>query len=172
MNFEEKTVKSTKIFEGRILTLRHDDVVLPDGKPAKREVVDHSGGACVLAERDGKILLIRQFRYPYKEITLEIPAGKLNVGENPATTAIRELEEEAGVLADGVELMFEVYPSPGYTSEKIYIYKANGLKDTNVHPDDGEFVSGEWYDKPTLKKMIDNGEIKDGKTLIALLRVL
>ncbi len=172
MNFEEKTVKSNKIFEGKILTLRHDEIVLPDGKPALREVVDHSGGACVVAERDGKILLVKQFRYPYKEVVLEIPAGKLNAGENPAEAAIRELEEEGGVLAEKVELLFVVYPSPGYTSEKIYIYRAVGLKDSKIHLDEDEFLSGEWYGKQTLKDMIDRGEIKDGKTLIALLRVL
>lgn len=172
MNFEEKTVKTEYIYKGRILDFRVDDIILPDGNPAKREVVEHGGGAAVVCERDGKILLVKQFRYPYKEIVTEIPAGKINAGENPADTAKRELEEEGGIRAESVELMFTVYPSPGYTAEKIYIYKAAGLTETEVRLDADEFVSREWYDKDTLKKMIDSGEIKDGKTLIALLKIL
>ncbi len=172
MNFEEKTLNSKRIFDGKILKLRHDEVVLPDGKHAMREVIDHNGGACIVAERDGKILLVKQFRYPYKEEILEVPAGKMDVGEDPKATAIRELEEEGGIRAEGAELLFEIYPSPGYTSEKVYVYKAYGLKDTALRLDEDEFLSGEWYDKATVKKMIDNGEIKDAKTLIALLRIL
>lgn len=172
MNFEEKTVKSESIYKGRIIELHVDDIILPDGNYAKREVIEHGGGAAVVCERNGKILLVKQFRHPYKEIVLEIPAGKINIGENPSDTAVRELEEECGVRAERAELMFTVYPSPGYTAEKIYIYKATGLTETKVHPDADEFVSSEWYDKDELKNMIDRGEIKDGKTLIALLKIL
>lgn len=172
MNFEEKTVKSEYLFKGKILNLRRDQITLPDGKPAEREVVEHSGGSAVLCERDGKIFLVKQFRYPYKQVVLEIPAGKLNAGEPPEETAKRELLEEGGIIAESVELMFTVYPTPGYTDEKIYIYKAHGLKDGVANPDDGEFVSGAWYDKTELKSMINDGTIKDGKTLIALLAVL
>ncbi len=172
MNFDEKTVKAEYLYNGKILNLRRDDIILPDGKPALREVVEHSVGAAILAEMDGKILMVKQFRYPYKEVIWEIPAGKLNKGEDPSHTAIRELEEEGGILADKVELMYVVYPTPGYTDEKIYIYKAVGLKKTAAHLDEDEFVAAEWFEKPKLKQMITSGEIKDGKTLIALLSVL
>jgi len=172
MEFKEKTLSEEYLYKGRILNLRKDKIILPDGKEALREVVEHSGGSCILCEKDGKILLVRQFRYPYKQELLELPAGKLNPGESPELTAIRELEEEGGIKADSVELMFEVYPSPGYTDEIIRIYRAVGIKETKTHLDEDEFLESVWIDKETLKNMIKNGEIKDGKTLIALLSVL
>ena len=172
MNFNEKTVNEQYLYKGKILNLRKDDIILPDGKNAVREVVEHSGGSCVLCEKDGKILLVKQFRYPYKKELLELPAGKLNPNETPEQTAIRELEEEGGIKAGRVEKMFDVYPSPGYTDEIIRIYRAFDLEETQVKLDEDEFLSGEWIEKEQLKKMINNGEIKDGKTLIALLSVL
>ncbi len=172
MNFKEKTVKENYLYKGKIINLRKDDVILPDEKGAIREIVEHSGGSCVLCEKDGKILLVRQFRYPYKEDVLEIPAGKLNSGESPEQTAIRELEEEGGIKAGRVEKMFDVYPSPGYTDEIIRIYRALDIQETKCHLDEDEFLESVWIDKEKLKDMIKNGEIKDGKTLIALLAVL
>ena len=169
MNFDEKTVKEQYVYKGKILNLRVDDVLLPDGNAAKREIIEHSGGACILCEKDDKILLVKQFRYPYKKVVYELPAGKINKGEQPYDTAKRELEEECGVVAESLEKIFEVYPSPGYTEEVIYIYKAHGVTDGKVHLDKDEFLSGEWFDKQTLKKMIENGKINDAKTLIALL---
>lgn len=169
MQFEEKTVKKTYLFNGKILNLRRDEVVLPDGKGAIREVVEHSGGSAVLCVKDGKILLVKQFRYPYKEEVWEIPAGKINDGETPEQTAIRELEEEGGIKADRVIKMFDVYPSPGYTDEIIRIYKAEGLTETELKLDEGEFLSGEWFTFEEVEEMIFNGAIKDGKTLIAVL---
>lgn len=172
MEFREKTVKENYLYKGKIINLRKDDIILPDGKRAIREVVEHSGGSCILCEIDGKILLVNQFRYPYKEMLLELPAGKLNVGESPEETAIRELEEEGGVKAESVELMFEIYPSPGYTNEIIRIYKAKNVKKTAVHLDEDEFLESVWIEKSKLKQMIFDGKIKDGKTIIALLSVL
>ena len=172
MRFEEKTVKENVVFKGRILTLKDDEVLLPDGKTGKREIVEHSGGSAVLCEKDGKILMVKQFRYAYKEELWEIPAGKVNVGEDPLLTAYRELEEEGGVTADEMELMFTMYPSPGYSAEKIRIYRAKGLKAGKAHLDEDEFLTAEWIDKSVLKEMIKNGEIKDGKTLVALLAIL
>ena len=172
MNFEEKTIKEQYVYEGKILNLRKDDIVLPDGNSAIREVVEHSGGSCVICEKDGKILLVRQFRYPYKKELLELPAGKLNKGETPEQTAIRELEEEGGIRAERVEKLFDVYPSPAYTDEIIRIYRALDITETQTHLDNDEFLTGVWIEKDKLKKMIKNGEIKDAKTLIALLAVL
>ncbi len=172
MQFNEKTIKSKTLFKGKILTLKKDEVELIDGSKSFREVVEHSGGACVLCEMDGKILLVEQFRYPYKKPVLELPAGKINEGEDPKDTAIRELKEEGGVLVDGVSLLFECYPSPGYTNEIIYIYKALNPRKDSACLDEGEFLSSLWLDKETLRKMVENKEIKDGKTLIALLTIL
>ena len=172
MQFREKTKKQEYIYKGKILSLRKDEVALPDGKSAVREVVEHSGGSTVLCEKDGKILLVKQFRYPYKEITLELPAGKLNEGETPEQTAIRELEEEGGIIAGRVKKLFDVYPTPAYTNEIIRIYQAEDIKEGAVNLDEDEFLSAVWMDKKEVKRMIDSGEIKDAKTLIALLYAL
>ena len=168
MEFKEKTVKASYIYKGKILNLRKDDVILPDGKNAVREIVEHGGGAAIICEKDGKVLMVKQFRYPYKEEVLEIPAGKINAGENPEQTALRELKEEGGVIAERVEKVFEVYPSPGYTEEIIRIYRAYGLKFDKAKLDEDEFLTSEWIEKSALKNMVKNGEIKDAKTLIAL----
>ena len=173
MKFNEKTLSSESIYKGKVLNLKKDKVELIDNSTSYREVVEHSGGACVLCEMDGKILLVNQFRYPYKCELLELPAGKINPNEQPEITAIRELEEEGGIKAERVELMFKVYPSPGYTNEIIYVYKAVGkIEKTQTRLDEDEFLDAVWLDKQTLKQMIQKGEIKDGKTLIGLLAVL
>ncbi len=172
MKFEEKTLNKNYIYKGKILNLRRDDVVLPDGNTAIREIVEHSGGACVLVENEGKFLFVKQFRYAYGKEIYEIPAGKINLGEDTSVTAIRELEEECGYRAESVELMFKCYPSPGYTNEIIYIYKAKNITKTTTHLDEDEFLSCEWIDRETVKRMIASGELCDGKTLIALLSVL
>lgn len=169
MNLTEKTVKQNVVFEGKIIRVRCDDAELPDGKPCKREVVDHAGGASVLYVREGKVLLVRQFRYPYMEETLEIPAGKLNPGEDPAQTAARELAEETGWQPASVEHMFTIYPTPGYSAEKIYIYRAHGVREGQVHPDEDEFVTAAFYPVDEVLSMIEKGEIKDAKTIIAVM---
>lgn len=172
MNFKEKTLNKNYVYEGKILNLRRDDILLPDGKMAIREIVEHSGGSCIYCEDNEKVYLVRQFRYAYGEELWELPAGKLNAGEDPKQTALRELEEEAGLKANSIELMFTVYPSPGYTNEIIRIYRAWDLIKTEIHLDEDEFLTGEWFSKQQLKEMINNGAIKDGKTLIALLKMI
>ena len=168
MDYIEKTVKKNYIYKGKILTLRKDDALLPDGTPCIREIIEHSGGACVLYVENEKVLLVKQYRYAYGESIYEIPAGKLNTGENPMLAAQRELEEETGVKAEKLELLYVAYPTPGYTDEKIYIYRAfDGVK-TQTHPDEGEFVDTVWIELDTVKQMLKNGEIKDAKTIIAL----
>ena len=169
MQFKEKTVSKNYIFNGKILNLRRDDITLPDGNPAIREVVEHSGGSAVLCVKDEKVLLVKQFRYPYEEEIWEIPAGKINDGETPDQTAIRELEEEGGIVAERVVKLFDVYPTPAYTNEVIRIYKAEGLTETEVKLDQDEFLSCKWFTLKEAFDMIDNGKINDGKTLIALL---
>lgn len=172
MNFNEKTLKENYVFKGKIINVRKDDVLLPNGNESIREVVEHSGGAAILCEKEGKILMVRQYRYAYGEEVWEIPAGKINPGETPEQTAIREIEEEGGVKAKKVERLFVIYPSPGYTNEKIYVYRVLSFEETPSHLDEDEFLESKWFSKSQLKNMIDNGEIKDGKTLVALLKVL
>lgn len=168
MEFEEKTLKSEYIYKGKILNLRRDEIVLSDGKQATREIIEHSGGSAILCEECGKVLLIRQFRYAYKKNIWEIPAGKINKGENPEETAIRELEEECGIKAKNVKMLCEIYPSPGYTEEIIRLYRAEGLSKGTLHFDDDENIESVWMEIGKVKEMIKNGEINDAKTLIAL----
>lgn len=168
MDYIEKTVKKNYIYKGKILTLRKDDALLPDGKPCIREIIEHSGGACALYVENEKALFVRQYRYAYGESIYEIPAGKLNVGENPMKAAQRELEEETGIKADRLELLYVAYPTPGYTDEKIYIYRAFDGKKTATNPDEDEFVDTVWVSLDKVKEMLKNGEIKDAKTIIAL----
>ncbi len=168
MNLTEKTKSESYFYKGKILNVRKDQVVLPDGKEAVREIIEHSGGSAVLCQKDGKVLLVRQYRYAYQQEMLEIPAGKLNQGEDPMETAVRELEEECGIKAEKVELLYEVYPTPGYSNEIIRIYRAIEFHQTKAQLDEGEFLSAEWIELERIKEMLKNKEIKDAKTLIAL----
>ncbi|MBQ9118360.1 MAG: NUDIX hydrolase [Clostridia bacterium] len=168
MDLTERTVGKNYVYQGKIISVRNDDALLPDGAPCKREIVEHSGGACILYVKEGKILFIKQYRYAYGEVVLEIPAGKLNPGEDPSQAAYRELIEEAGVTAEKINLLHVVYPSPGYTNEKIYIYEAIGGASGDSHPDEDEFLEVEYIPFDKVKKMLASGEIKDGKTIIAL----
>lgn len=169
----EKTVKENLCFKGKILTVFNDDILTASGNTAKREYIRHNGGVCVVAlSENNEIYMVRQYRYPYKEEVLEIPAGKLELGENPLLAATRELREETGFTADKIESLGEFYPSPGYTSEVIYMYKATGLKLVGQDLDEDEFLSVEKYHIEELKKMILSGEIKDGKTIAAVSKVL
>ena len=168
MDYIEKTVQKNYVFRGKILTVRCDDALLPDGKPCTREIIEHSGGACVLYVEDNKILLVRQYRYPYGESIYEVPAGKLDKGEDPMSAAARELEEEGGIRAEKFELLFIDYPSPGYTDEKIYIYRAYDGKRVRAHLDEEEFLDAEFVPVERVGELLKNGEIRDGKTIIAL----
>ena len=147
-------------------------MVFSNGKKSRREIVEHNGGSCILCVEGDKILLVRQFRYAFNKEIWEIPAGKLENGEEPSSTAIRELEEECGYKASEVELLFTVYPTPGYDTEIIYIFKAYNLRKTQTNFDEGEDIESRWFTFSEVKKMIEDGEINDGKTLIALLSVL
>lgn len=169
MDFKERTVKKNYVYEGKIIKVRSDDALLPDGRPCKRELIEHSGGACVLYVRDGAVLLVKQFRYAYGECVYEIPAGKLEPNEDPIAAAKRELEEEAGIKAKSLRLLFTAYPTPGYTNEKLYIYFAEEGEEVLAHLDEDEFLSAEFIPLDKVKKMMDEGLIKDAKTLIALL---
>ncbi len=167
---EEKTIKTNYIYKGRILNLRNDDIELPDGKPAQREIVEHSGGAAILAiDGDDTVYLTRQFRYPYKKILVELPAGKLGKGENAADCARRELKEETGLVAEQLELLAELYPSPGYTEEVLYIFLAKGLHQGDASPDEDEFLQVVKLPYGEFLSQAMNNQIKDAKTVAAAL---
>lgn len=171
MNFEEKKIKSNTIYDGRILKLELDEVVLPDGTLSHRECVRHVGGAAVLLVKDGKILLVRQFRYLYGKEIYEIPAGKLNFGENARLAAERELEEETGYRAE-LRHFADVYPTPGYSNEIIHIYYAEKFEEAEQKLDKGEFLNCCFMDIETVLNMIESGEINDAKTIIAVYKYL
>lgn len=172
MQFKEETINKNYIYKGKILNVRRDDILLPNGERAIREIVEHSGGSTVFCEKDNKILFVKQYRYVYGQEILELPAGKLNDNEDPMETALRELEEECGLKANKIEKLFDVYPSPAYTNEIIRVYRVWDLVESKQHLDEDEFLSIVWIEKEKVKEMINNGEIKDGKTLIALLKML
>ena len=171
MNLKEKKLSSKTLYSGKIISRNLDEVELPNGKKAYREYVRHSGGASVLLVDNGKILLVKQFRYAYNKEIYEIPAGKLNVNEDPKIAAARELEEETGYCPKLVH-MIDLYPSPGYTDEVIHIYKAVSAEFAKQNLDDGEFLNTEFIGIEEVMEMIDKGEINDAKTVAAIYKYL
>lgn len=172
MDFTEKQLSYEYKFEGRIIKLRVDEALLPDGKTATREVVEHGGGVCVAAlDCDGCVLAVRQFRYPYSETVLEIPAGKRDGDEDPFVCGVRELKEETGATAAEYRFLGELYPSPGYCGEIIWMYAAKGLTFGEQNPDEDEFLSVEKIPLNEFADMVLSGEVKDAKTQAAVLKL-
>ena len=168
----EQTEKVNPIYDGRILFMHRDDVMLCNGKTADRECVDHPGGVAVIGiTDDDEILLVRQFRYPYKETIYEIPAGKVEKGEDPFETGKREFLEECGATADEYFSLGEIYPSPGYTKEIIRLFGAKGLHFETQHLDEDEFLEVHKMKLNVLVDKIMNGEIKDAKTVAAVFKL-
>lgn len=171
MELTEKTVSSQSIYDGKILRLRRDEVLLPNGHRSLREVVDHPGGVCVLAiDSQGRALLVRQFRYPYGQVLTELPAGKLEYGEDPDAAARRELREETGAAAGDFRSLGELYPSPGYCGEIIRMYLARDLSFADARPDEDEFLDVERVPFSQLVEQVLSGEIRDAKTIAAVLK--
>lgn len=172
MEFFEKTLSTKEIFKGKVFTVHVDDIELPDGSKSFREVVEHSGGVCVAAITDeDELFFVRQFRYPYGRELLELPAGKLEKGEDPLTAGERELQEECGVTAEEIIPMGTVYPTVAYCSEVIHLYAAKNLKKTSQNLDEGEFLSVEKIKIKEAAEMVMNGEISDSKTVALVLKV-
>lgn len=172
MKLYEETLSEEYRYKGKIINLRVDEVKLPDGRTSHREVVEHNGGVCVAAVNENdEIYLVKQFRYPYKEVVYEIPAGKRDGDEDPLECGIRELKEETGMTAEEIIPLGQLYPSPGYCGEIIWMYAAKGLKSGNAELDDGEFLECEKVPLEKVTEMIMSGEIKDAKTQAAVLKV-
>ena len=169
---EEKCLKENLIYDGRILKLNCDDVLCSNGVTTKREIIHHNGGVCILANIDGKIPFVKQFRYAYKEEVLELPAGKIEKAEDPYNSALRELEEEVGLIADSLEDFGVMYPSPGYTNEKIYLYVAKGIKKGSQHFDKDEVLEVIYLTIEEVKDYLGNNKIKDAKTICLLYKYL
>lgn len=168
----EQTEKVNPIYDGRILFMHRDDVLLCNGKTADRECVDHPGGVAVIGiTEEDEILLVRQFRYPYKETIFEIPAGKVEKGEDPFETGKREFLEECGATADEYFSLGEIYPSPGYTNEIIRLFGARGLHFSRQQLDEDEFLEVHKMKLSTVTDKIMSGEIKDAKTVAAVFKL-
>ena len=168
MVFEEKVLSSEMIYEGKIINLRKDKVTVINGT-SYREVVEHSGGAVLLAVTDDRrMIMVRQYRRPADKVMFEVPAGKIDPGEDPAETAVRELKEETGYTAENVRYLCRFYPSVGFSEEVLYLYLCTGLTEGETDFDENEALDIEKWDIGELHEMVMRGEIDDAKTLIAI----
>ena len=171
MKLTETKLSGKDVFNGRILHVIHDEVALEDGSTAMREVVRHPGGVCVAAiDSDDNLLFVRQFRYPYGEVVLELPAGKLEKGSTPLENGKRELLEETGAEGYSYISLGAVYPSPGYTNEIIHLYACRIGSQGESQPDEGEILNAEKIPLDKAVEMVLNNLIPDAKTQIAVLK--
>lgn len=172
MVYDEKTIKSEMIYEGRILNLRLDTVELPNRKYSKREIVEHSKAVCIIARNEDKLYFVKQFRKAVDEKLLELPAGLIEHNETPKEAAIREMREEIGFNCKKLTYLFDAYSSPGFTNEKVSFFLAEDLFKDELEADDDEFLNIELIEMEKLIQMIEDGIIIDGKTIMGILYVL
>jgi len=170
MDVFEKTIMSKNIYTGKIVKLDIETVLLPNSKTAEREIVRHPGAVAILPiDNSGYIYFVKQFRKAVDKDLLEIPAGKIEYGEDPSQCALRELQEEIGYTSNKLSYITEIYTSPGFADEKIYIYKAEELVKSERVKDDDEFINIYRFKPDEAFEMIKKGEITDAKTIVALL---
>lgn len=171
MHLFEKTVTSDLIFDGKIITVKKDTAELENGEIVNRELVVHPGGVCVVPiNENGEVLMVKQFRYPFKEALTEIPAGKLEIGEDHREAGLRELREETGAVCENFEYLGVCYPSVAYLTEKIHMYLATGLTFENQDLDDDEFLDVIKIKLEDAVEMVMNNELPDAKTQCAILK--
>lgn len=166
--FYEETLETKPIFQGRMISLQVDTVKLPDGGTATREIVKHPGAVAVLALIDGKMLVVEQYRKPLERVQVEIPAGKLEPGEDPLEAAVRELEEETGYRAARLTHLQSFSTSPGFAEEVVHLYFADELLKGEVHLDEEKFLTCEAITLEQAWQYIREGRICDAKTLLAV----
>lgn len=167
----EQKISSKEVFNGRLLHVFLDEARLPDGSTSTREWIKHPGASAVLPVfENGDVMLVRQFRYPMAQIFFEVPAGKLDPEETPDTTAVRELQEEAGLICSQYHYIGHFYPSIGYTDEVIHLYVAWGISESEQQVDDDEFLLKQRLPFREALEMVNSGEISDGKTMITILK--
>ena len=169
---KESTVSSEKVYDGTFLDVRKDIVKLPNGNKSTREWINHPGAACIIPiMSDGKLALIKQYRYPVRSTMIELPAGKLDIGEKPEVCAIRELEEEIGYLADKLTFVTKIHPAIGFANEEMWIFLAENLIKSKKNTDHDEFVELIPTSIEDALHMVWNGAITDVKTIIGILWV-
>lgn len=167
----EKRISSENVFNGKLLQVYADEVHLPDKSRSVREWIKHPGASAVVPVfGDGTIMLLKQFRYPPQKVFIEVPAGKIDAGESAISTARRELLEESGVSCEHLEKAGKFYPAIGYADEIIHVYVAWGLTLNEQNVDDDEFLLNHRIPFSRALKMIESGEIDDGKTICSLLQ--
>lgn len=172
MELYEEFVSRKEIFHGRIIDLRVDTVRLPNGHLTTREVVDHPGGVAIVAiDENDNVLTVKQYRYAFQTVLEEIPAGKLERGEEPSSAARRELAEETGASCKVLTPLGEIYASPGGFCEVLHLYLAEGLTFGSQHPDEDEFINFARVPFNDLLRRCLSGEIRDGKTIAGVLKV-
>ena len=171
MELKEEMVSQQTVYEGIIVNVRRDKARLLDGRIANREVVEHPGGVAILPlYRDGTVSIVRQFRYPFRQVVTELPAGKLERGEDHRPAALRELEEEVGVRAGELIYLGYLYTSPGFSTEVLHMYLARDLEPGVCHPDDDEFLECERIPFDQLVEQVVSGVICDAKTVALVLK--
>jgi ADP-ribose pyrophosphatase len=169
LNFEEKTISRKHIYKGNVITIENLTVTLPNGKEASRDLVLHPGASVVVPlNEEGQLYMVRQYRKPIEQVSLEIPAGKLDPGEDPAVCAERELKEETGLVADKITHLISIHSTPGFSNEVLHIYAATGLHEGESCTDEDEFLSCEKISVKSLADMVLKGEITDAKTIIGI----
>lgn len=172
MDYEEKTIKSEMIYEGRILNLRLDTVELPNRKYSKREIVEHANAVCIIAVKDKKLFFVSQYRKAIDQQLMELPAGLIEHNETPKDAAIREMREEIGYNCKNLTYLFDAYSSPGFSDEKVSFFLAEELFRDELEADDDEFLNIELIEQEKLMQMIEDGAIVDGKTIMGILYFL
>lgn len=173
MDLIYKFIEKSLAYEGNFLKMRSDKIELPNKKQSTMEFIEHPGAACILAiDKDDKVLMVRQYRYPISRVTYEIPAGKLDFDEKFIDCANRELEEETGYRAKCLELLSIITPIPAYSTEVIYVYLASDLYKGSVNLDDDEFLTCEKVELEKVMDLILNNKITDAKTQIAILKYI
>ncbi|MDO8670593.1 MAG: NUDIX hydrolase [Dehalococcoidia bacterium] len=169
----EKTIESQRLYEGRIINLRLDTIELPDGRTAKREIVEHRGAVAIVAiDENDNVLLVRQFRTPVGGVLLEVPAGTLDPGEKPEDCARRELQEETGFAAGHIERLGGFYSAPGFCTEYLYLYLATELTPSRLEADYDENIEVEKVPLSEVHHLITSEKIRDAKSVGGLLLTL
>lgn len=172
MNFTEKKLSRTELYSGKIIRVYVDDVRLPNGKTSSREVVEHPGGVCIAALNEkNQLMFVRQFRYPLSEVILELPAGKLEKGQDPLENGKRELKEETGLTGGGFVSLGKIHLSPGFSNEVLHMYFCRVAESGEACPDENEFLQSEYIDLDRAVEMVLNNEITDAKTQNTVLKV-